>query len=218
MKKVLLIAVGLVLGAGAFAQEGESAGNKMWIGGTVGFGSSNNADGNDNTNDVKTSGWEFGPTFGFMLNDKMAVGINLMVDGKTTTKNNKDADETKVSGYNFEPFFRYYFAGTGNFKFYGDATVNFGGGKTTWSDNTGSDPVDSKYSKFGVGLHPGVQYWFTDDWSMASTIGLVGFSQMSTKRNVINDKGNKVEVTDKVSDFGLIGDFSSLKFSFFYHF
>ena len=212
------MALGLVMAFGAQAQEeNQSSGNKMWIGGTAGFGTEGFSNGDDNTNDYSMSKFAVGPTFGYMLNDKMAIGINVMFDGSTKKSENKNHDINKTSGYNFEPFFRYYFAGTGNFKFYGDATVNFGGGKSSW-ENDNTDSKETKYSKLGFGIHPGVQYWFTDNWSMASEIGLLGFRSTSQERWTNDDQGNAITVDDKTSNFYLLGDFSTLKFSFFYHF
>ena len=215
MKKVLLIALGLVMGVSSYAQESEASGNKMWIGGVVGFNSNNDKDANDNTNDVSTFSYAVGPTFGYMLNEQMGVGINTMFTASTATRNNSTADVTKNSGYNFEPFFRYYFAGTGNFKFYGDLGVSFGGGKTTFEDNTGASN-ESKYGTFGVNVYPGMQYWFNDNWSMASTIGLLGYNSRTNNKGETDNGGNSKEKT--TSDFGLNANFSSLKFAFFYHF
>jgi len=218
MKKVLLIAVGLMFSAVTFAQDSESSENKMWIGGSAGFRTEGHAREDNNTYDYYRTSYSFGPTFGFMLNDKMAVGLNFAIDGSTRKDENKTHDINKTFGYNFEPFFRYYFAGSGNFKFYGDATINFGGGKKSWENDNSSEPKETKYSKFGYGIHPGVQYWFTDNWSMASTIGLMGYTSLYQERFINDANGNPITVDDKTSNFYFVSDFSSLKFSFFYHF
>jgi len=216
MKKVLLIALGLVTAIGVQAQEeNQSSGNKMFVGGTAGFASGGSSDKADETNDVNTSAYVFGPTFAYMLDDKMGVGINLTIDGSTNERQNATKDKTTMSGYNFEPFFRYYFAGTGNFKFYGDAALGFGGGNTKFEDNTGTNN-ESKYSTFSFMINPGVQYWFNDDWSMASTIGLLGYQTRTNNKGETDNNGNTKETVD--SNFGIVGDFSTLRFSFFYHF
>ena len=204
MKKVLLIALGLVMGVGSYAQESEGGANKMWIGGTASFGTDNIKDGQGISN------YEFGPSFGYMLNEKMAVGINLTFDGNTTTRNNNDNDVDKESGYNIAPFFRYYFAGAGNFKFYGDVNVSFGGGTDKTESDNANNVSESKYSTFGFGINPGVQYWFTDNWSMASTIGLLDYSSKT------DNKGDNNEFVKNKFDVG--ATFSTLNFSFFYHF
>jgi len=219
MKRVLLIAFGLVLAVGVQAQEEkEPSGNRMWIGGSGGFGTQGFNSGESDTKDYKTTSFNVGPTFGFMLTDKMAVGINVLFDGSTQKKENNTHDINKTTGYNFEPFFRFYFAGAGNFKFYGDATVNFGGGKTSWENQNSTEPNITKYSRFGIGIHPGVQYWFTDNWSMASTIGIIGYQSRNQEKWVNDDQGKAYTVEDKTSNIYFLGNFSTLSFSFFYHF
>lgn len=210
MKKLLLLSLGLIMAVGLQAQGEETAGNKMWIGGTAGFGSSSVKDGES------SSGYQFGPQFGYMLNDKMGVAINLLVNGGTNKQNNANNDEVKMSGWNIEPFFRYYFAGAGNFKFFGDALVGFGGGKTTWSADDMPEDGESKYSTFGINVRPGVQYWFNDNWSMLTTIGVLGYNSQTDNIGEEDGAGNSLEET--TSDFGIAVDFSNINFSVYWHF
>ena len=141
MKKVLLMAIGLIAGTTIYAQDetttessspSSSSSNRMFIGGTAGFFSEGFSHASDDSREVNTNSWVVGPTFAFMLSDKMGVGINLSVDGSTTKYENIDKDIEKMSGYSFQPFFRYYFAGTETLKFYGDLAVKIGGGKSTF--------------------------------------------------------------------------------------
>ena len=209
MKKIVLFAFVIMLTFSATAQETQSSGSKMWLGGNAGFTSGDN-------NDENNSSWVFGPTFGYMLNDKMAVGINLSFDGSTNKKNNNDNDINKMSGWNVEPFFRYYYAGIGDFKFYGDATLAFGGGTTKFESNDATKVSEHQYSTLGFGVHPGFQYWFTDNWSIASTIGYLGYTSQTNNKGEKNAKGESIEW--EKSEFGLNADFSTIRFSFFYHF
>lgn len=211
MKKVLLIALGLVTGATMYAQE-----NKMFIGGSAGFMTDNYKDANDETNDVKGSNWNFGPNFAYHLNEKMAVGVNLSFTGGSTT--GSDAFETKwtSSGYNIQPYLRYYFAGTEKFKFFGDVAVGFGGGKTTTETNIANSKSESKYSTLNAGVYAGAQYWFNPNWSMATTIGMLGYNSMTDNVGESDAAGKSIETTN--SGFGLMGDFNAVSFSMFYHF
>ena len=197
MKKLLLLTAVVLIGFGAQAQ------NRMWLGGTLGFGSSTVKD-----NDA-TTGYQVGPQFGFMLNENMAVGLNMIMNGVTNKANNADNDVFKTSGQNFEPFFRYYFAGTGNFKFFGDARVGFGGGKTLHTNDV--DPDDeSTFSNFSIMVVPGAQYWFNDNWSMAATLGGIGY------RSTTNNKGGNNEST--TNEFAIGVDFDTFNLGFFFHF
>lgn len=209
MKKVLILTITLLMSAGIQAQgESQSTYNKMWIGGNVGFSSSSTKDADSYSN------WRFGPTFAYMFNDKMAVGTNLYIDGYTAKQNNNENEIYKHSGWNVELFYRYYFAGTKNFKFFGDGLVNFGGGKMSYeSDSSNSE---SKNGKFGVGIRPGFQFWFVDNWSVAATIGYLGYSSYTDNKGETNANGDSIE--EKTNDFGINVDFSTVNFSFFYHF
>ena len=200
MKKITLLTLMMFIGLFSQAQIG------MWLGGTVGFGSSSEKDG------MSSSAYIFGPSAGYMLGEKAAVGLNLNFMGTTMKQNNNSEDVSKSTSYEIQPFFRYYFAGTGGFKFFGDAKVGFGGGNTTFEDNTGAAKTEFKSSNFGIELAPGVQYWFNDSWSMAASVGVLGFGSTTNGTNL--DEALQTTTTD----FGLLGDFSTLDFSFFWHF
>lgn len=207
------MALGLMAGTTMFAQE--DAGNKMWLGGTAGFASGGHSDKGDNTNDYSTMRYNFGPSFGYMLDDKMAVGINLLFSGSSQTDNDAIESKTSTSGYNIQPFFRYYFAGADKFKFYGDLRVGFGGGNTKTEDNTGTSN-ERKNSTFDVGAYAGAQYWFNPNWSMAADLGVLGYQSMTDFKGQTNNNGESMEEVD--SEFGLGGNFATLTFSMFYHF
>jgi len=222
MKKTLLIVLSILFAIGVEAQgtantsSNQGSGARMWIGGSGGFYSSNDKFVDNSTKDLSSFEYNIGPSFGFMLNDKMAVGINVSFNSLTKKRNNNTSDETINTGYAFQPFFRYYFAGMDNFKFYGDIAASFGGGKSKFTDNTGNKDREQKYGTFGLGLYAGAQYWFTPSWSMASSIGLLGYNSKTSNKGETDNKGNSIE--EKTSGFGLNATFSSLSFSLFYHF
>src|SRR6478735_1390793 len=122
MKKIVFAIIAVLATVGLNAQDAATSsgsGKKMWLSGHVGFGTDNNEYGGKDGQ--SSSNWNFGPAFGFMLNDKMAVGIGLDIAGSTTKENDAKDEIRKSMGWVVEPFFRYYFAGAGNFKFYGEA-------------------------------------------------------------------------------------------------
>ncbi len=133
--------------------------------------------------------YTIGPSWGMMIGEVMGVGLNTMFSGGGNT-----------DSWELEPYFRYYHGITDNFKFFGDAAISFGGTTT----ETGGTEVKS--SSFGINVRPGIQYWITPRWSLASTIGEIGYNQ------------TKVEDQDADGDFGLTIDFASINFSFFWHF
>ena len=209
MKKLLLVAIAMMVSTTMFAQQGA-----MFLGGTAGFHSLGSKDQGNADNDVTGSTYNLGPSFGYMLNDNMAVGINLLFEGGTATPTDASGDPTvKTSGYTIEPFFRYYFAGGDNFKFFGDALVGFGGGNT--KQTLGTTTNESKYSTFGINIKPGMQYWFNDNWSMVSTIGLLGYNSRTNNVGETDGQGNSRETVE--TDFGLEANFN-LNFGFYFHF
>jgi len=221
MKKLVLIAACAMFAFGAQAQdeaksEASSSSKKMWLGGSGGFSSGSFTDENQALNNASTFEWHAGPEFGFMLGEKAAVGISLLLQSSATTYDNLTEDKNGSFGYEVTPFFRYYFASYRKFKFFGQFNVGFGGGATVKDDNTAIEYKDGSYSTLNIGIVPGIQYWFTDNWSMTSSIGLLGYGKRSEKTGYkdINDK----DIEESVSGFAMGADLADLNFSLIFHF
>lgn len=208
MKNLFTIAFSIMVVFSAKSQD-DGGSNRMWIGGTGSYQSFSVKDGHDETS------YQFGPSFGFMLNSNMALGINMMYRGSSHHHNDANEEVDENLGYNFEPFFRYYFGGNEKFKFFGDGLVSFGGGKTKYTDNLGNFS-ENKYSTYSIAVRPGFQYWFTDKWSIASTIGTLGYGSRTEKDAKIDMNGEFVD--EVTTSFGVKVDFSTVNFSFFFHF
>lgn len=219
MKKSVFILLAVLATAGLKAQDAASAAGttkKMWLSGNVGFGTDNQKDGPSSSN------WNFGPSFGFFLNDKMAIGLGVGLGGTKQVQDIVISPDTyertqKSMGWQVAPFFRYYFAGAGNFRFFGDLYVAIGGGKNTTEQTTpGFTTTEVKYGTFGAGLRPGVQYWFNNKWSMASSIGILSFDSRTDNKGGKDAAGKSTEV--KTSQLNLNLNFSALNFAFYFHF
>lgn len=158
MKVLLNCLIGLLFTSIVLAQDNqENTDNSadspaMWLGGQVTFG---NQSGRDFT---------FGPSFGYMINDRMAVGGSVLYSGGNNSNE-----------WGIEPFFRYYLPVVDQFSFFGDAFIGIGGGDF----NTGAD--GGEYSTFDFGVRAGLQFWFTPKWSMAATTNV--FNYQSTDNN-----------------------------------
>ena len=209
MKRLLIITLISLVNNAVFSQD-ESNEVTMWVGGVVGFQSFSVENGHNETS------YEFGPSIGFMLNSKMALGFNIMYQGFTHNHNDANEEIDKSTGYNFEPFYRYYSSGSNKFKFFGDALVSFGGGHTSYSDNLGNSSENNKYSTFGLAVRPGFQYWFTSKWSVSSTIGALGYGTRIDEDATIDTNGMFID--QKTSYFGLNIDFSTVNLSFIFQF
>jgi hypothetical protein len=222
MKKSVFILLAVLATAGLKAQDApisaSTAGTtkKMWLSGNAGFGADNEKDGPSSSN------WNFGPSFGYFLNDKMAIGLGVGLNGgKTVQEFNVGTTiyerTDKSMGWQVAPFFRYYFAGTGNFRFFGDLYVAIGGGNNTTEQTTpGFTTAEVKYGTFGAGLRPGVQYWFNNNWSMASSIGILSFDSRTDDKGGKDAAGKSTEV--KSSQLNLNANFAALNFAFYFHF
>ena len=169
----------------------------MWIGGQAGISSSTN------DNDDKSATGVFGPNFGYMLNDKMAIGLGLLYSN-TTEEDGATEVETKSNLFEIAPFFRYYKSLGDNCSLYGELEVAIGSGK---SEVDGNDA--GEFSTFGFGIAPGIQYWFHDNWSINTEIGVLGFDSTT-------DKSGEEDFKSSEFNFGL--DLTSLSFGLNFHF
>lgn len=211
MKKTILIV------AASLATLVASAQTKMWIGGNAGYNSSTTDLSGDT--DPKTSGGSFGPQFGYWVNDNIAVGLGLSYSSTTSENGSEggvlDYKSKDVTGFTVSPFVRYY-KKMDKFALYGELNIGIGSGKTSWSDVTNSTGgtvtvPDAETKSFALNVGPGVQYWFSDNWSMNTTIGLLHYG---TDTQVGQDGAD--DVTTSSLDFGL--DMTSLNFGLNYHF
>ena len=187
MKKSLLLAAVLLL-----ASVATQAQHKMWVSGSAGVSSEktdeDNADPFVNAN--------FSPAFGYNLNANWTLGLAF---NYSTSKAN---DDNKSSEFNVNPFVRDSRNVSDKVVLYGEGDVRFGSMSGT-SQGVDYDGVGT----FGLGIAPGIQYLFSDRWSINADIGILSYDSE-------DDKDAKVK-TNKLN-FGL--DFTSLNFALNYHF
>ena len=196
MKKTILAICTVCIASVAMAQD--DGGNKMWIGGTAGISSSS-----DDADNKSTSG-VFGPSFGYMLNDNIAIGLGLSYSSTTETDGATDI-ETKDNLFEIAPFARYYKSLGDNCSLYGAFEISIGSGK---SEYDGEDA--GKFSTLGVGIAPGIQYWMHDNWSVNAEWGILGYSSRTDKPEGGDDF--------KSSGFSAGLDLSAISFGLNFHF
>lgn len=215
MKKSILVIAAALLTVAASAQ------NKMWLSGQVGYSSESYDPG-----DTKITGGTFGPAFGYMVNDKIAVGLGLTYSSMKTEKGNEGGalnyNEKTENGLSINPFVRYYKMMADNkLGLYGEFNLGIGSGTTSWDGVTDSngDPVtveDIDYSNLNITIAPGIQYWFADSWSINAQMGILSYNSRNDKDQGVDDNGDTVDQKTNNMDFGL--DFSRLNFALNYHF
>jgi len=200
MKKIIITALSLLLvGTVSFVNAQTKSGNMM-LGGGINF-SSTKVKGSDD----KQNSFGFTPQFGYFVADNFVVGLGLSLTSRKTEQGN---NENKVSGWQVAPFARYYkFTSNDHFAFFGQATIGFGGTKST---NT-AIPDGPKTSDMIVAISPGFAYFFNEHWALDLYFqGLTFESQDPDKDNNTKD--------DKVTTIGF--DVNSLNptFGVRYHF
>ena len=172
----------------------------------------------------KWFGFEFNPTVGYMFNDNMGVGLDLMfVYGKTTEKlTDEDGDYTKTTketSFGFAPYFRFIFAEIDDFQFYADAKVSYRKytPKYTFEQGGISASMDGdKTTQIGIGVVPGMKYNFTDNISMNCRLNILSLGYTSTK--MVSEDGDYKE-TEKISEFDFgVNDPTPITIGFLYTF
>ncbi|TWI08078.1 outer membrane protein, partial [Flavobacterium cauense R2A-7] len=172
MKKIILSVAAVFAFGFANAQEevkeakgfGFSKGNIM-VEGNLGFstGKSTDSFGGTDTEETKTSSFNFNPKAGYFLTDKIAVGVELnLASGKTEvtdmTVTPNVTNEGKTNSFGAGVFARYYFLDLGQrFKTYAEAGLGFGSQK--WETNGTETRKDSN---FGLGIDLGMNYFVTE--------------------------------------------------------
>ena len=156
MKKSLLavlFAVALVVPAVA---------ENMWIGGSLGFGTSNPKDGDS------TSNYYIEPEFGYSVDEKLDIGIDLEYkydeegavfdDGINPPVNYVE----KTTTFGIAPFVRYKMFSIGSFDFLAKGSIFY--------ENSKIDKADLKYTTYGIAVVPVVTYSINETWSIGATL------------------------------------------------
>ena len=185
MKKVLL--------AGAIALFGLSnaqiAKGTTYLSGQVGYSSTQN-----NNNDDKVEDFTVVPTVGYFVANNVAVGLGVGYTNSSTTTNSAITNvETKFSTDAFvvAPFVRKYWTLSDKLYFFGQLAVPMQFGKTetetssvATTGNTvvsNSTSTEAKYTKIGVTVKPGLDYFLNKNWSIEATIGEFGYNNFKYK-------------------------------------
>lgn len=195
MKKVLLSAVALLTIGFANAQEeaaattGGFAKGDMFLSGAFSIGS-------DKTGDVKSTGFEIEPKFGFFVTENIAVGAKL---GYTSYKaENASVDTADMAGLTAGAFGRYYMTPASQFSLFGE----FGFDYTSWEDKL----ADAKTNEIGVGLGLGLSYFVSPNFAIEASWAGLGYTT--------NDNGGNG--AEKTNSFGLGADLRSISFGLVY--
>lgn len=191
MKKLLL--------AGAVALFGLSnaqiAKGTAYISGSVGYSQEES-----NNGDLKKENFNVLPTVGYFVGTNLAVGLGI---GYQTEKNTAtttttflnttvvNENVTKKPAFVVAPFVRKYWTLSDKLFIFGQLAVPMQFGKTEVESNsvattgstvvTNSTSTEAKYTKIGVTVKPGLDYFLNKNWSIEATIGEFGYSNFKPK-------------------------------------
>jgi opacity protein-like surface antigen len=205
----------------------------LFLGGNIGFASQSGSQKIENggttiTQDApKTFDFTFAPTVGFMFNENMGVGLDIMFGfGKVTQKNYAFdpvmTQTIKTTTFGLAPYFRYVFAEIDNFKFYGDARIEWETSTpkaTVEQGGTSMTQEGNKTTHFGIGIVPGMAYMLTDNISMNAQLNILSLYYVTDKTVAKNIDGAGTDQTNKTNEFGLgVNGASPITIGFYYNF
>jgi len=208
MKKTLLTIA--LVSAVAFA----NAQNKMWLGGTISYSTESY-----DPDPEEFSSLVFGPNFGYMVNDKLAVGLGITYNSQSASNLNDGAGETydaTQTQLTFLPFVRMYKSLGEKVAIYGEFAIGIGSGSYSEEHSDGNDPDDQDFSTLSFNLSPGIQYWFADRWSINAQWGAIRYATRTDEDAAMDSNGDVVDA--KTNDFSIGLDLSNMNFGLNYHF
>ncbi|WP_282629219.1 outer membrane beta-barrel protein [Empedobacter sedimenti] len=178
MKKLILSASLLILGANAFAQEndnGVSLDGRWFIMGQAGYNSSN--EGN-------TQSYSIVPQVGNFVSEDVALGLGIgYIGSKNESEVNNVTNTQKENLFVVKPFARKYWGVAKNLFVFGELSVPLGFGKNTSETSLGNTTTtgEAKYTNIGVQVATGLDYYLSDNWSLEAAFGLLGWSSTKPK-------------------------------------
>ena len=150
MKKFLAFAAAAVVALGAAAQN-------MYIGGSVGFQQTKQAD--DKTTTIDSM-----PEIGYNLSDSWAIGTTAGVDYSKT-------GDRKFTLVAFTPYARYTFLRSGIVSVFCDGGVDLGFGKASVGGESSKTAV-----AYGIGIKPGLSLTVNDKFGFVAHVGFFGYN------------------------------------------
>jgi len=196
MKKVLFSAVALLAFGFANAQE-EEKGNGGFSKGSMFISGAFSID-SESTDDVKSSGFEIAPKFGYFVTENIAIGGKLGYESMKAENGGGDTmDQTALT---VGAFGRYYMTPASQFSLFGEFGVDY-----STIDNK---LADYQENEIGVNLGLGLSYFLNNNWAIEASWAGLGYTT--------NDNGG--DGAEKTNTFGLGADLRSFGFGVIYKF
>jgi long-subunit fatty acid transport protein len=191
----------------------------MWVGGDLSYSSSNSkieANGQDWEKQSLTS-WSIEPEFGYNLNEKWDIGVDLAyVSRQGVTNlfgfdlNNSPVGPVQTKDFGIAPFARFHVAQIAgvDVMFKGSIFYTSGEAKGMYTDGK----ID--YTTYGVAIVPVISYSINETWSIGATLN---FAELSYTHADAELKDSPIK--PKADQFGFnLNDGSLISIGFSYHF
>jgi outer membrane protein len=167
MKKIVLLAS--FVGVSIFANAQGPAKGRIFLAGTVGFGSQSQSAGGTSTS---SSNFTVAPGAGYFLSDKVALGAQFSL--KSSTSGSPSVTQTSTG---FGVFGRYYITKD----VMGAKASLFLDGSLSYQSNNNGGGSAKPTNTIGLGVAPGFALFPTDKWGFELSMpNLLGFSSSST--------------------------------------
>jgi len=150
---------------------------KMWVGGSVGLSSTKVKVGDNSESYLN---FKVIPEFGYVINDKMGIGIKLGYQ-QTELNLNSENPTNKMEGFTVNPFLRYAVM-KGSI---GGLFIDGGVGYTHLKDKD----ADVKTNGMEVGFRPGVSLNVSEKIALTAKFGFLGYEYMKVGDVKVNNFG-----------------------------
>lgn len=199
MKKLLLTGAVALFGL----SQAQIAKGTMYVSGQIDYSHTerNEVNGTFNklNNNIKEDAVKVIPAVGYFVDTNLAIGLGL---GYKSTVNKYKVENPGFSNlldmkeidnaFVVAPFVRKYWTLSDKLYFFGQLQIplEFGQEKFDWNnDAVGGDPImtpsfstKNNYTKIGVNIKPGLDYFLNKNWSIEATVGELGYN--TSKRDI----------------------------------
>ena len=189
----------------------------MWVGGSFGYNSGNSKieyPGGEDT--MSSTSWSIEPEFGYSLNDKWDIGLDLAYSSKQ--------EVTELFGFNLRemmipvdtkewgiaPFARYHVAKIAGVDVMLKGSIVYVSGE---AKDIGGYGDKADYKAYGISIAPIISYSINETWSISAELNFAELSYIHAEF----DDGS--DFTPKSDQFGFdLNDGSLISIGFSYHF
>lgn len=148
--------------------------------------------------------WEIDMNVGYFVKDNFSVGAQLSYSQNQevityTSDNNRVTERSYGQAMTFSPNIRNYY-GPGRVKVFNQTGIIFKIGEdlTRIYNETDEDKIKSQYYEFGIGIQPGIAFFFDRIASVEASINLLGWNT-TIRKSLKNDVEESRVVTNDVS-------------------